>query len=216
MEATFRLTASLVFLIAVNLLPLFGVLFFEWDVGALVVLYWSENLILGIYTLAKMAAVAGVMATFPGIFFVIHYGGFCAVHGLFIHTLLLDGDFNVMGDLTWPLFLVFVELLLNVIEAVLAQAPTEWIVAFVGLFISHGYSYVTNFLLGGERDRSTVGELMSAPYKRIVILHIAVIAGGFGISALGEPLVLLLALVVLKIVVDIALHRREHSGAATL
>ena len=73
-----------------------------------------------------------------------------------------------------------------------------------------------NYFTQAELRMNFAGELMSAPYKRIVILHIAVIAGGFGISALGEPLVLLLALVVLKIVVDIALHRREHSGAATL
>ena len=204
-----RRRLALFLLIAVNLLPVFGVLFFGWDVGALVVLYWSENLILGAFTLLKMASVAGVMATFPGLFFLIHYGGFCAVHGLFILMLLLGGA--DMGNLSWPFFLVFVELLLNVIEQVLALAPAEWVVAFIGLVISHGYSFVANFVLGGERDRATVRELMAAPYKRIVILHISVIAGGFGISALGAPLVLLLALVALKIVVDIALHRREHA-----
>lgn len=205
----YNLSASVLFLVVVNLLPLGGVLYFDWDVAALMVLYWSENLIIGAYNLLKMVTVGGVLATFPGIFFIVHYGGFCAVHGLFLLSLLMD-DVSVMNNMSWPFFLVFVELLLNVIEAVLAQAPPEWIIAFIGLTISHGYSFATNFLFGRERYHTTVSELMAAPYKRIVILHIAVIAGGFGISALGEPLVLLLALIALKIVVDIHLHRVEH------
>ncbi len=41
-----RRRLSLVVLVLVNLLPLAGVLFFDWDVAALVILYWSENLVL--------------------------------------------------------------------------------------------------------------------------------------------------------------------------
>ena len=208
-----RRQLSVLLLVLVNLLPLAGVLYFDWDVGALVVLYWSENLIIGAYNLLKMASVAGVMATFPGIFFLIHYGGFCAVHGFFILSMLMGGA--TMGDdPSWPLFLVFVQLLLDVIEQVLAQAPREWIIAFIALAISHGYSFVSNFILGGERDRTTVGELMAAPYKRVVVLHVAIIAGGFAIAALGQPLFLLLALIAMKIALDLYLHQKEHRAAA--
>ena len=105
------------------------------------------------------------------------------------------------------------QLLLDVIDAVLAQAPPEWIVAFIGLFISHGYSFVTNFLAGSERYTVTVRELMGAPYKRIVVLHVAVIAGGFAVMALGQPTLLLLVLVVLKTAMDVRLHLREHEQA---
>ena len=184
-------------------------LFLGWDVGALVVFYWSENLVIGAYNLLKMAAVAGPKAIFPGTFFLIHYGGFCAVHGFFILAMLLDESAS-LGEATWPLFLVFVQLLLQVIDRVLAQAPPAWLLAFLGLLITHGYSFVTNFLAGGERERATIPSLMAAPYRRIVVLHVAVIAGGFGVAALGEPLVLLIALVALKTVADLALHRREH------
>ena len=214
--ATTRIGRSSVVLLLVNLLPLGGVLFLDWDVGALVVLYWAENLVVGAYNLLKMATVAGPMAVFPGLFFLIHYGGFCAVHGLFILTLLLGGSPNVGDEPPWPLFLVFVQLLVQVVEAVLAQAPPAWLLAVGGLVISHGYSFVTNFLLGGEREQATIRTLMSAPYRRIVVLHVAVIAGGFGVMALGEPLVLLLALVALKTVTDIALHRREHRPTANI
>ena len=204
-----RVQRSGVLLLAGNLLPLLGVLFLGWDVGALVVFYWSENLVIGAYNLLRMAVVGGLKALFYCFFFLIHYGGFCAVHGFFILSMLLDESAS-LGEADWPLFLVFLQLLLQVIQQVLAQAPPAWLLAFLGLLITHGYSFVTNFLLGGERERATIQSLMSAPYRRIVVLHVAVIAGGFGVAALGEPLVLLIALVALKTVADITLHRREH------
>ena len=207
-----RRRLSLVFLIAANLLPIAGVLLFDWDVASLVILYWSENLVIGFYNLLKMATAHGLRAVYPGLFFLFHYGAFCAVHGLFIVSLLLDQD--AMREPTWPFLLAFLEMLLNVIELILLQAPPAWIIAFIGLMISHGYSFVSNFLLAGERYRVSIGDLMSAPYRRIVALHVAIIAGGFGIVALGQPLVLLLALVVLKTAIDIKLHQREHARAA--
>ncbi|MFT7286386.1 MAG: hypothetical protein ACI87W_000492 [Halieaceae bacterium] len=181
--------------------------------GTLVVLYWSENLIIGFYNILKMGSTGGLAAVFPSLFFLIHYGGFCAVHGFFIIALLFDAPADIGNDGPWPLFLVFIQLLFDVVEQVLALAPREWIVAFLGLFVSHGYSFVSNFLMAGEREATTVNALMSAPYKRIVVLHIAVIAGGFAVMALGQPLLLLTVLVVLKTVMDIVLHQREHRQA---
>jgi len=69
---------------------------------------------------------------------------------------------------------------------------------------------VQNFFLGGERERTVIGKLMAAPYARIVVLHLAIILGGFAIMAMGQPIAMLLVLVLLKIAVDVVLHRREH------
>ena len=210
-----RRLISLVTLIVANILPLIGVLFYDWDVAALVVLYWSENLVLGFYTLAKMLVTSPVGGVFSGLFFLIHYGGFCAVHGLFIVTLLVDPEADVLaGGQTWPFFFVFVELLVDVVSFVLAQAPTQWLWAFAALFISHGVSFVLNFLLAREREKTALNALMTAPYGRIIVMHIAVILGAMAITALGQPLFMLLILVVLKTAVDIALHLREHQRLA--
>lgn len=204
-----RRRINFLLIIVVNLLPVAGVLFFDWDVGALVILYWSENIVIGFYNLLKMATSIGLPAVFTGMFFLIHYGGFCAVHGFFLLSFFMESP--SMGDMSWPFFLVFVELLLNVIDQVLAQAPPEWIIAFLALFISHGYSFVSNFLIGGERHSTSLRDLMTAPYKRIVALHIAIIAGGVAVMALGQPLILLLVLVALKILMDLKLHQMEHA-----
>ncbi len=202
---------ALASLIVVNLLPLFGVLLWGWDVGAIVVLYWSENLILGAITLIKMLAKAPVKGLFQSVFFLFHYGAFCAVHGLFILNLMLnvDGDPFGEGD-SWPFLLVFVELLVNVVNSVLANAPSQWLWVFAALAVSHGVSLVFNYFGTGESSRMTLSKLMTAPYKRIVILHVAIIFGGMGVMALGEPVAMLVVLVLLKLAMDVALHRREH------
>jgi hypothetical protein len=205
-----RRQVSLVALVLVNLLPLLGVLVFHWDVAALVVLYWSENLVLGFYTLLKMLVKSPLGGLGSGVFFLIHYGGFCAVHGLFIMVLLVDETVDPMPGDPWPLFLVFPQLLINVVRQVLDYAPPEWLFAFVALVISHGISFVMNFLLAGEREELTLKDLMGAPYGRIVVLHVAIILGGFAVMALGEPVALLVVLVLLKLALDIRLHLREH------
>lgn len=205
---------SLALLVAVNLLPVYGVLALGWDVGALVVLYWSENLVIGFYTLLKMLVKSPVGGLFSGLFFSIHYGGFCAVHGLFILTLLIDPEAGILAGDSWPLFLVFIQLLVDVCRQVLAHAPPAWLLAFAGLMLSHGVSFAVNFLGAGERERLDVRALMMAPYGRIVITHLTVLLGGAATMALGQPLSMLLVLVSLKIGVDIVLHLREHRKAA--
>jgi hypothetical protein len=205
---------SLAALVVVNLLPVAGVLLFDWDVGALMVLYWSENLVLGAYTIFKMLVVAPIGGIFSSLFFLIHFGGFCAVHGLFISTLLLDIEPSFGSGESWPFFLVFVQLLVEVVRGVLSVAPPEWLLAFAALWLSHGISLIQNFFIGGERHRVGINKLMSAPYSRIVILHITIIFGGFAVMAMGEHLAMLLLLVVLKLGVDIVLHRREHRRLA--
>lgn len=207
----FRRNTSLALLVLVNLLPVYGVLALDWDVGSLMILYWSENLVLGFYTLLKMLVTSPLGGLFSGLFFAVHYGGFCAVHGLFIMSMLVEPDMDFLsGDGHWPFFFVFLELLVSVVRQVLAYAPPAWLVAFAGLMLSHGLSFVLNFLLADERDRLGLKALMFAPYGRIVVLHVAVIIGGIGVAALGEPLAMLVVLVLLKLAVDIALHLREH------
>ena len=46
---------TVVFLVAVNLIPLFGVLFLGWGLFPIMVLYWLENGIVGLFNLPKIA-----------------------------------------------------------------------------------------------------------------------------------------------------------------
>jgi hypothetical protein len=211
-STTMRRTVSLAALVVVNLMPLIGVLLWNWDVGALVVLYWSENLIIGVFTILKMIAVAPVGGWFASAFFLVHYGGFCAVHGMFVLMLALGEDMGggLLDGESWPLFLVFVQLLVGVVARVLEIAPPHWLLVFAALGVSHGLSLLANFFYGGEYRQTTTKSLMAAPYKRIVILHVAIIVGAFGVAAVDSPLPLLVLLVAMKLVLDVWLHLREH------
>jgi hypothetical protein len=55
---------------------------------------------------------------------------------------------------------------------------------------------------------------MKEPYRRIVVMHITIIFGGWFILALGAPAWALVLLVGLKTGVDLAAHRREHGEKA--
>lgn len=46
-----------------------------------------------------------------------------------------------------------------------------------------------------------------------VVMHVAILAGGFFVMALGSPTVFLVVLIILKTILDINLHNREHKKA---
>jgi len=209
---------SLVTLIGANLIPLIGIFLFDWDVRFIVLLYWIENLIAAFYNILKMALLkvdhtvdnAGKLFIIP--FFCVHYGGFCAVHGFFlIHFFKIGSGSSPFdnGSDWWGPF-IFIQLLLSVIAKIWASRPPEMIWAVIGLTISHGVSFVENYILGGEYKTSSLKKLMHQPYQRIIVMHIAIIAGGVFVMELDSPLPLMIILVLLKIFFDLYLHKKSH------
>jgi len=206
----------LIALVAANVVPVAGVLFLGWDAFYVVLFYWAENVAVGFYTILKIACVKvphpaahlGKLFAIP--FFMVHYGGFTGIHGLFVLGMFKKGSEGLGGGADWPCFLVFVQLLLNVIREAYSIMPANMKLAMAALFASHGVSFVYNYLIRGEYAVSKVDKLMGEPYGRVVVMHIAILAGGFFTMSLGSPVALLLALVALKTVVDVKLHRREH------
>ena len=193
---------SAVFLVAANLVPLLGVLLWDWDVFLLLLLFWCENVVIGIFGIARMI-VAGktesaAESLFLPAFFLVHYGGF-----MFGHFMVLFGMYSsTIGDggkLVEPAdyFLANTERL-------------NWL-AVVALFVSHGWSFVENYMGKREHERLTPGQAMALPYRRMFITHIALLLGGFLLVEKGEPLGGLILLVVLKIGLDLVFHRREHA-----
>jgi len=212
-------TLSLTTLIGANLIPLAGVFFFNWDVTFIILLYWAENLIAGFYNILKIALVREGNSAFSPQklfiipFFCIHYGGFCAVHGFFLTAFFKLGSNTSPipdgGAIWWGPF-IFIQMLINVVARVWSSAPPEMVWALLGLFISHGVSFVENFILGGEYRRSTIKDLMHQPYQRIMVMHIAIIAAGIFVMKFNSPMPMLVILILLKIIFDLFLHRKSH------
>jgi hypothetical protein len=205
----------LIALVVANLIPLWGVVFWGWDAFNIVLLYWSENIVVGFYNILKMACVkvshpAEHLRKFFMIpFFSVHYGGFCAVHGSFILVLFKE-DSSFMNDTTWPCFFVFLQMLLNVIKNAYSIMSLEMRYAMGALFLSHGVSFVYNYLIKGEYAKVQPDKLMGSPYARIVIMHLAVLFGAFLTAALGSPVGILIILVALKTYLDVIFHKRQH------
>jgi hypothetical protein len=214
-----RVTLSVLALTAANLVPLVGVFFLAWDAAVIVLLYWTENVIIGFYTVAKIAIAKveppvfnlGKLFAIP--FFCIHFGGFCTVHGLFLLVFfrLGSGLEPEFPDVSWPGPLAFVQLPISLASALWKDRPygMEW--PLIGLSASHGISFVQNYLVRKEYLSLGVSNLMSEPYRRIVLLHVAILAGGVPVMILGSPIPLLSVLVFLKIWLDIRLHIKSHA-----
>jgi len=210
---------SVIALVAANIVPLWGVCFLKWNAFYIILLYWSENLAVGFYNILKIATAKvqhpiehiGKLFFIP--FFVIHYGGFMAVHGLFVLGFAGKTEGPLFSGKAWPCFFVFVQLLIGVIRQMFLAIPPHMKLAILALFISHGISFVYNYLLKGEYATAKTKDLMNQPYSRVVVLHIAIIAGGFLVMAIGSPVPLLFVLVAGKIILDVKMHLREHKKA---
>ena len=194
-----KLRASTLALLTANLMPLLGVLALNWSVAPIMIFYWSENLVVGFYNVLKMrraqGSVEGSGTTLNGrpvhgtdrkamiFFFIVHYGIFTLVHGLFIMVLFgarLRGVFSDLG------------------------------LALLFLAASHGVSYRRNFIGRGEYQRVAFTTLFWQPYARVIIMHITILAGGAWAQAKGSPVYALVVLVTLKTLIDLALHLLER------
>jgi len=191
-------------LIAANLLPVAGVLWLDWDVFALLLLFWFENVVIGVYGIARIILSGADRMPddlFAPLFFLAHYGLF-----MFVHFMVLFGLYETSID-----------------PASVRIDPVDYLARLVAdglwlpvlaLFISHGVSFVQNVMGRREYDLLTPAEAMALPYRRVVVTQVALLGGGFLLAKTGEPLPGLLLLLTLKIGLDIRQHRKEHARLA--
>jgi hypothetical protein len=138
----------------------------------------------------------GVLPMIP--FICVHYGIFTFVHGMFVID-IFGGGLKRFGGFPEP----------AMFWQIMRENHLGW--AVLALAVSRGISFATNYVGQGEFRRITPGQLMAQPYGRIVVLHIALLGGGFLMQALHSPMLGLLLLVGLKIMLDLAGHLRERS-----
>ena len=82
--------------------------------------------------------------------------------------------------------------------------------AVLALIGSHTISFFFNFLGKKEYLKRDLNEQMMAPYPRMIALHMAIVFGAFAVQSLGQPVILLVILVVGKTIADWKLHVRSH------
>lgn len=191
----------------------YGVLVLGWSVFAVMALFWLENVVIGVFNVARMlitgarlGAIVFVGALAMAAFFTVHYGMFTAVHGVFVVMLFGTGELGrgaMDSGLIGPVFHMLDRLLID---------RDGWLA--VGAIVAlHGAGFAQWW--GSSRAAPTpLKELMGAPYGRIMILHVTLIAGGFLVQALRAPVAGALLLIALKLAYDlVSLSRaRERPG----
>lgn len=202
--------------VALNLIPIAGVLFWNWSPFALIFLYWLENVVIGARTLLSMLAAglaqggakaAGAIGL--GAFFTFHYGLFCFGHGIFVlfmfggvmEAVQANDAFDLAG-----------------VAHTLFQQQTNLAVGFAAIVLWQAVIFVL-YLARGEAKTASLTDLMGSPYGRIMALHFTIIIGGMILMALKWPIAGVVMLALFKMFTDIApalgIKPREKKTPAT-
>jgi hypothetical protein len=130
-------------------------------------------------------------------FFLVHYGGFTAIHGVFVFTMFAQhfspgaqpgfwlavvAAFAVQGWQAWQRHRAYV--------------PPQW--------SEEQRAAGHKDALMARRQALPLMRLMSEPYLRVGILHVVIVIGGMLALAAGTPMASLLLLIALKVAYEIA------------
>jgi hypothetical protein len=188
---------SVLALLVVNAIPFLGVLVFSWNALDVMMLFWVENIVVGFYNVIRMLKVEGVGAMIDIFFFVIYFGAFAFLHLLLI--LVIFGSFGVNAPAISK-------------DSIVTAIGTVW-VGILGFMVSHGVSYLSNFIGRKEYRKMNMEGLLKQPYGRTLIPHAAVLIGLIFVLAAKSNVVVLALFVVFKIWVDVHHHKQVHKLA---
>ena len=182
-----------------------GIVYLGWPTFIVLAFYWLENVIIGGFTALRML-VAGArtgryfesLAT--TVFFSVHYGLFCLVHGVFVATLF--GGMRTMAGIADPVFLMIGRL----------AGDRIGVVVVVAMIVAAALDARRALANVDDDDPRAIRRIMSEPYGRIVVLHVVLIAGGALVTALQLPSLAALLLVAFKLVYDLRLLQREAAA----
>lgn len=208
------LSTPLLSLIAANVVTIALAIVEQWDLGAVLFIYWFQSVTIGLFTALSIlsldsgelsglvtARAEGAGANLGDMGRVLGYGkflmaGFFALHYGLFHWGYLSflTDFGLVeGRIFDP--------------AVLLAC---------GLFVAnHAYSFLHH--RHGERlTGDYLKELIVSPYYRIVPMHLTIIVGGFATIFLGflgidATIYVLLFFLVAKTYADVRMHLDKHA-----
>jgi Family of unknown function (DUF6498) len=181
-------------LIVANSVPIVGVLFFGWDLLSIMFLYWTETAIVAFYSLLKVVKVGGLFQILPMTVNLLFVGIFMRVHLIFLLWLFGPPHRGQLpAEIVTPLLL------------------KTWPSA-VAFLVSHGVSFLVNFLGNHEYERTSVIAEHGAVWNRVVLMHMTIIFGGFVVMAANAPVGGLVMLGLLKIIADVRGHVRQRRG----
>ncbi len=170
----------------------YGVLALDWSVLAVVLLYWHDIALIGVFTVLKMLSTGAQrqmiwLALAVSAFFLVHYGFFTAFLGLF--ALALFGTLHDNGTLTE---------LYGIWRVTVLEDP-----AFLGALAVLAVLHLAELIVWRSRPAPPDPlPLMGAPYLPFSVLAVALVVSAQLVPKSGTPVIGALLLIALKLVAD--------------
>lgn len=187
----------LVALVSANILPIYGVLYLGWDAYLLFLLFWTETIVISLYTILKIILSHrwGSVLIVP--FFIAVVGVVLLVHFVFITVVILYlQQFFDFGQI--HSYETIGHQFLTIMPGILV------------LVVSHGVSFFVNYIKRHENNNYTASDYTKTVLHRIVIMHTAILMFSF-LGPLFPSIIFLTCLMTVKIIFDIRAHKNEHS-----
>lgn len=224
-------TVSLIILVGANLFPLAGVFLLGWEALDVVLFYWWETLIFGVFVLLKMVLVRYPILHFHffkfiwvPVFCFAYFGVFGTCYGAFMLDLFWDlrneGSVKdlIAGGPDNGILSILQDFVIIVSYNWWTRPPGgEW--ALLSIALSHGFEFVQGYVLPGryliekeENEQESLGLLtflkpVGLPLAlEIGVMQGALILGGGLCMALNSPLPFLVVLVLVKMGVEVHFH----------
>lgn len=201
-------------IIIANIIPLAGVIFFQWSYFNIFFLYWLETIIIGFYGFIKTRMAKGKenVSNNPA-----PYLKDLKEKNFFRLILAYLAGILIFGIFIFENFCNCITSSGNYVIAGLNFFPTAFTVSFVGLFISHGIDFFSNFIKK-EFLNMTAGAQLRLLAVRLLVIVIIVISFNtlkfFSIithSEVGFSMqFVLFVLIIFKIISDLTIHFKEN------
>ncbi len=195
----------------------YGVLVLGWSVFVVIALFWFENVLIGVFNVAKILTsgarlgIYGLIAALAlATFFTVHYGMFTVGHGVFVVSLFGQTELGSSpGGLFAPLG--------RMLDYLLADRDGWFAAAGIALLQAAAFCR----WWGATRAQpalqpALLPALMFAPYGRIIILHITIIVSGILVAMLKLPILGALLLIALKLAFDIVAANTSVSSRSPM
>lgn len=184
-------------LVGANILVIMLALVFQWEFSSILWAYWAQSIIIGFFTFVRL--------------WVLDTSG------------QSKGEITVMGkkrEATSGEMKIFTSLFFVVhygafhlayLAFIGSLMKFDWnVIIWSGaiFFFNHLYSFIKHFKRDCERK---LGQVMFAPYLRIVPMHLTIVFGFIFLGWFG-----MIIFMILKTFVDVGMHQLEHGKSAVI
>lgn len=194
---------SVILLLLVNTMPLFGIFFWGWDSFTIIILYWLETVVVGFFNVLKIQKINKNKFSPWLPLFIIQYVVFLFAY-LYLILNIFEPNLGTASNYLGAMKVVF-EYLYSII------------LSFLFIFISHGISFQYNFINKKEFLQNSELKQFMAPYRRLIVMHVFIIFTAFGVIHFdfGKNVSAIIILIVVKTLFDLLAHLREHREKLT-